>query len=213
MNLAKLFVWVKRLTYPCCVFFTLVFHILAFNSPALLSLNSPDMYRRKPLLYTFRLNTGSAGQDPGLLLLFTLNLHWTETRSLFGRWKWGLYCRQHSNLSHPHSQPKPQGELSWWWVETAMCPRWDTACDPAASPASLRAAVRDVIPSNTGLSPRCTKLSQEVPSGAALMSLPHKSSLGLFQPLITLSNREWRVFSILEKRSLGYWTAVESSVP
>lgn len=45
-------------------------------------------------------------------------------------------------------------------------------CDPAAPSASL---CRDqgVIPSLTGISPRCTTVSQEMLSGAALLSLLH----------------------------------------
>lgn len=137
MNLAEHFVWIRRLTLPCCVFFTLVFHIVfnrAFSNPTFSEF--PGYVQKETHSLTLRLNTVSVGQDPGLFLLFMSNFHWTETSSLTGRQKWGMFCQHHSNLSHW------QIWALEWVAQNIPVPQAGHRCDPAAPSASLSAGTR-----------------------------------------------------------------------
>lgn len=132
----------------------------------------------------------------------------------------GHYSAGNTQVSASHSQPKPWGELSQAVGGNGHVPQTGHGVWPCCFPSQP-------VRSSTGGHPvghrAQPSLHQTEPEDAIRYSFAILtthitlgfSSLVLFQPLITPCNGEWWVFRILEKRSLnlGYWTAVQSSVP
>lgn len=167
INLAELFAWIKRWVF-CCIFFTLICHILALYSPPLLSLNSLDLYRRKPLFPTFTLNTECRPGSWIASFIFKLKLYLALNWDQNFVWEAKLANILRATLkTQPPIARTSSGGIYGWWMEMAVC--------PDASPGSPQAAEQEEIPSDTRLSPCCTRLCQEMQPGAALLSLPHTS--------------------------------------
>lgn len=214
VNLSECFVWNKRLTNPCCVPFTLVFHISTFNIPVL-SWNTLDMCQRKTLHSTFKHWSCKSGSWITSFTCVKLTLSWDQ--EIVGEAEVGNILLAVFKSQLPTDSPSPGVTYPRWWKclcnpdGTNMWPCYFPT-QPVCSRAGddpIRHWTRALLHTESGDAVRCCF------AALAMQVTLSFSSLGLFQPLVTLSNRERRVFSILEKRSLslGYWTVVESSVP